>query len=393
MAGVFPASKPDWENIEVIHRGTLPPRSSFSLYDSYAGATSQDTNSSCSLSLSGTWKFHHCSNPFEVPPGIEQPLYDISQWADIQVPGFWQLQGWAHPHYSNVNYIIPVDPPNVPYEGNQTGSYVRKFTVPEGFAAGQLRLRFEGVDSAFHVYVNGHEIGYSQGARNPSEFDITAAVVLGGENTVTVVVYQYCDGSYLEDQDQWRLSGIFRDVFLLAFPKAHIRDFHVQTLLDADYKDADLNVTVDVDGDGPISLTLIDNDGQTVVTQSKQASDGVSVKFEATIIKPRKWSAEDPQLYKLVLEFGDRFIIKNVGFRKIEMKEGIYTINGKRIVFRGVNRHEHHPVHGRSVPYEFMKNDLLTMKRCNINSIRTCHQPSDPRLYDFGRRARILDCR
>ncbi|OBT99681.1 Beta-galactosidase (Lactase) [Pseudogymnoascus verrucosus] len=384
MAGIFPASKPDWDNIEIIHRGTLPPRSSFFVYDSYAHAISQDTNFSCSVKLSGTWKFHHCYNPFDAPPGIEQPSFDISQLADIQVPGLWQLQGWANPHYSNVNYIIPVDPPNVPYQGNQTGSYVRKFTVPEGFAGDQLRLRFEGVDSAFHVYVNGHAIGYSQGARNPSEFDITSAVVPGGENTLAVIVYQYCDGSYLEDQDQWRLSGIFRDVFLLAFPKPHIRDFHVQTLLDADYKDADLNVTVDVDGDGPINLTLIDHDGQTVVTLSKQASDGASVKFEAAIIEPRKWSAEDPQLYKLILEFGGRFLAKNVGFRKVEMKEGIYTINGKRIVFRGVNRHEHHPVHGRSVPYEFMKNDLLTMKRCNINSIRTCHQPSDPRLYDLA---------
>ncbi|KAH9215466.1 galactose mutarotase-like domain-containing protein [Leptodontidium sp. 2 PMI_412] len=371
MAGVFPGSKLDWEKIEVIHRGTLPPRSYFFLYESYAGAISQDTNSSCSLSLSGTWKFHHCDNPYEVPRGIEQPSYDTSQLADIQVPGFWQLQGWAHPHYSNVNYIIPVDLPNVPYKGNQTGSYARKFTVPERFAGDQLRLRFEGVDSAFHVYVNGKEIGCSQGARNPSEFGITAAVTLRGENTLT-------------GQDQWRLSGIFRDVFLLAFPKPHITDFHVQTLLDADYKDASLIVAVDVDGDGPVSLTLIDHEGPTVVTQSKQASDGVSVLFETAIIEPRKWSAEDPQLYKLILEFGGRFIVKNVGFRKIEIKKGIYTINGKRIVFHGVNRHEHHPIHSRAVPYEFMKNDLLTMKRCNINSIRTCHQPSDPRFYDLA---------
>ncbi|KAH6671123.1 hypothetical protein B0J14DRAFT_595378 [Halenospora varia] len=384
MAGIFPVSKPDWSNIEVIHRGTLPPRSSFSLYDSYSHAISQDLKFSSSLNLSGAWKFHHCNNPFEVPPGFEQPSFDISQWADIQVPGFWQLQGWAKPHYSNVNYIIPVDPPNILYEGNQTGSYVRKFTVPEEFAGDQLRLRFEGVDSAFHVYVNGQEIGYSQGARNPSEFDITASVAFDSTNTLAVKVYQYCDGSYLEDQDQWRMSGIFRDVFLLAFPESHIRDFHVQTLLDADYKDADLITTVDVNGDGPVGLTLIDHNGQTLVTQSKQASGGNGVDFNITVIEPRKWSAEDPQLYKLILSFGGRFTVQNVGFRKIEIKKGIYTVNGNRIVFRGVNRHEHHPVSGRAVPYEFMKNDLLTMKRCNINSIRTCHQPSDPRLYDLA---------
>lgn len=384
MAGTFPASKPDWSNIEVIHRGTLPPRSSFFLYDSYDRAVSQDSKFSYSQSLSGTWKFHHCYNPFEAPQGFEQPLFDISQWTDIQVPGLWQLQGFAKPHYSNVNYIIPVDPPNVPYEGNQTGCYIRKFTVPEVFAGHQLRLRFEGVDSAFHVYVNGEEIGYSQGSRNPSEFEVTTVVALAGENTLAVKVYQYCDGSYLEDQDQWRLSGIFRDVFLLAFPKSHIRDFYVQTLLDADYKDSNLKVTVEVEGEGLISLTLIDHDGQIVVTESKQASDSTGVEFNTTIINPRKWSAEDPQLYKLILSFGDRFVVQNVGFRKVEIKEGIFTVNGKRIVFRGVNRHEHHPVYGRAVPYEYMKNDLLTMKKHNINSIRTCHQPSDPRLYDLA---------
>ncbi|KAH8645998.1 hypothetical protein BGZ60DRAFT_554888 [Tricladium varicosporioides] len=384
MAGTFPTSKPDWSNINVIHRGTLPPRSSFFLYGSYAQAISQDLKYSRSLNLSGTWKFYHCNNPFEVPQGFDQPSFDISQWADIQVPGFWQLQGWAKPHYSNVNYIIPVDPPNVPYEGNQTGSYVRKFNVPEEFAGHQLRLRFEGVDSAFHVYINGQEIGYSQGARNPSEFDITAAADFVGVNTLAVKVYQYCDGSYLEDQDQWRMSGIFRDVFLLAFPESHIKDFHVQTLLDADYKDADLITTVHVNGGGPVGLTLIDHEGQTVVTQSKEASGVSHVDFNIAISEPRKWSAEDPQLYKLILSFGGNFIVQNVGFRKIEIKDGIYTINGKRIVFRGVNRHEHHPVYGRAVPYEFMKSDLLTMKRCNINSIRTCHQPSDRRLYDLA---------
>ncbi|KAL5331597.1 hypothetical protein ACEPPN_001131 [Leptodophora sp. 'Broadleaf-Isolate-01'] len=384
VTGAFPPSKPDWSNIEVIHRNVLPPRSTFSLYENYAKALSQDINSSCSLSLSGTWKFHHSNNPFEAPQDFEQPSYDASQWPDIQVPGHWQLQGWAHPHYSNINFLIPVDPPNVPFEGNQTGSYVRKFTVPERFAGQQLRLRFEGVDSAFHLFVNGQEVGYSQGARNPSEFNITAAVAPQGENTIAVKVYQYCDGSYLEDQDQWRLSGIFRDVFLLAFPKSHIRDFHVKTLLDAEYQDAELTIAVDVAGDGPVTMTLVDDKGHTVVTESKKAINGTGVDFKTAITRPRKWSAEDPQLYKLILSFGGRFIVQNVGFRKIEITSGIYRVNGKRIVFRGVNRHEHHPVYGRAVPYEFMKNDLLMMKRFNINSIRTSHQPSDPRLYSLA---------
>lgn len=305
--------------------------------------------------------------------------FDTSGWHDIQVPGIWQLQGWGHPHYTNVPYPFFVDPPNVPYDDNQTGSYVRKFTIPEEFRNDQLRVRFEGVDFAFHVYVNGQEAGYSQGARNPSEFDITG-YMNDGENVLAVRVYQYCDGSYLEDQDQWRFSGIFRDVYLHAFPRAHIKDFHVQTILDDEYEDADLKVKVDVEGEAELTLKLLDRAGQTTAHESKHSS-GSTPNFEVKVSSSKKWSAETPYLYKLVLSFGDRFVVQHVGFRRIEIKDGIYIVNGKRIVFRGANRHEHHPEHGRAVPYDFMKQDLLLMKRHNINAIRTCHQPSDPRLY------------
>lgn len=383
MHGIFPTTKPDWSNIDVINRGTLPPRSSFTLYRSEEDALKGNQPKSCSTLLSGTWKFHHANSPFDGPLDFASKGYDTSAWPDIQVPGIWQLQGWGVPHYTNVNYPIFVDPPNVPFNNNQTGCYVRSFNLSEYQPESQYRLRFEGVDSAFHLWINGAEVGYSQGSRNPAEFDITSFVNPAGENKIAVQVYQYCDGSYLEDQDQWRFSGIFRDVFLLAFPKHHIADFHVQTALDSEYKDAKLNVSVDVSGDGEVALHLLDQNHERVVSTTQSPENG-KLSFSIPVQNPLKWTAETPNLYKLVLAYKGRFIAQNVGFRSIEIKDGIYTINGKRIVFRGANRHEHHPLHGRSVPYEFMRQDLLLMKRHNINAIRTCHQPSDPRLYPLA---------
>ena len=252
--------------------------------------------------------------------------------------------------------------------------------IPQDFVNQQLRLRFEGVDSAFHVYLNGKEVGYSQGSRNPTEFDVTSEINKTGENTLAVRVYQFCDGSYLEDQDQWRFSGIFRDVHLHAFPKNHIVDFHLQTILNDDYQDARLELKVETHGTGTVIAKLLDKDEKVIAEGMEEATDE-ALEFCFNVDAPEKWSAESPYLYKLVLTYGGRHIAQNVGFRRIEIKDGIYLVNGKRIVFRGVNRHEHHPQLGRAVPYEYMKRDLVLMKKHNINAIRTCHQPSDPRFY------------
>lgn len=383
MANIFPSSRPDWSNIDVIHRGVLPPRSYFFLYETESSALNGSRDLSQSINLSGVWKFHHSANPFEAPDQFENPTHGTSNWKYIRVPGHWQLQGWGKPHYSNINYIIPVDPPNVPFDANETGSYVTKFSVPTNFTDEQLRLRFEGVDSAFHVYVNGVMVGYSQGSRNPAEFDIMSTVKMEEENVLAVRVYQFCDGTYLEDQDQWRMSGIFRDVLLLAFPKDHIKDFQVQTLLDGDFKNAHLKVKVTTEGGGLIGLKLLDSRGVTIATESMQGSDHPTV-FNIAMTEPKKWSAEDPYLHKLILSFVGRFIAQNIGFRTVEIKDGIFKVNGKRIVLRGVNRHEHHPMHGRAVPYDFMKHDLLLMKKYNINAILTAHQPPDPRLFSLA---------
>lgn len=196
-----PASQPDWNNLSVLHKNTLPPRANFHNYSSTQNALTYDITKSNTHSLSGTWKFSHAANPFEAAEGFESPSFDTAKWDNVTVPSMWQLDGYGKgPHYTNVNFPIPVDPPNVPFDENETGSYVRKFTVPETLKDSQLRLRFEGVDSAFHVWVNGKEVGYHQGSRNPSEFDITSVVDKNGENTVAVRVYQYCDGTYIEDQ-------------------------------------------------------------------------------------------------------------------------------------------------------------------------------------------------
>lgn len=237
--------------------------------------------------------------------------------------------------------LILLTPDAVPFEENQTGSYLRRFTLPESFAGSQIRLRFEGVDSSFHVWLNGVEVGYSQGSRNASEFDITALVK--DENVLCVRVYQYCDGSYIESQDQWRSSGIYRDVFLVAFPENRIEDFHVVTDLDDEYRDATLSVSVDVKGEGDLCLALYNTHGsETIATEVKPALGGEGrVSFSIPVKSPQLWTAETPTLYHLCLTFGDQVIAQRVGFRKVEIKDGLIKVNGKRVVFKGTNRHEH----------------------------------------------------
>lgn len=385
MSGTFPTSQPDWNNLAIIHRNTLPPRSHFFIHDSESSALTHDSSkSSHTLKLSGSkWKFHHASSPYVAPTGFEQPTFDVSKWNEIEVPSMWQLHGFGHPQYTNVNYPFPVDPPNVPFDDNETGSYVRMFSVPKTFAKQQIRLRFEGVDSAFHVWLNGLELGYSQGSRNPSEFDVTSLVKVGSENVLAVRVYHRCDGSYIEDQDQWWLSGIFRDVYLLAFPDFRVDDFQVFTNLDDEYQNADLEVKLQVYGSGEVLLKLLDSSG-TAIAGIAQAVETGSSTLMLPVLNPKKWTAETPDLYTLIISFNDHFIAHRIGFRRIEIKDGLYMINGQRIVFRGVNRHEHHPKHGRTVPYDWLKQDLLLMKRHNINAVRTSHQPSHPDLYHLA---------
>ncbi|KAF5370853.1 hypothetical protein D9758_001799 [Tetrapyrgos nigripes] len=379
----FPSNLPYWSNLEVLHENTLPPRAYFFPFSSEADALSYDPSRSSSVCLSGTWKFHLANSPLGAPE-----FSDTSNWTDIQVPGMWQLQGFGKgPHYTNTPYPFPVDPPNVPFDANETGSYVRTFTIPSSFKETQVRLRFEGVDSSFHVWINGTKVGYSQGSRNASEFDVSTLLQYDKENTIVVRVYQFCDGSYIEDQDQWWLSGIFRDVFLLSFPRNRIEDLHVQTLLDEHYHDATLSVKIDTAGESlPATVKLFDESNSLILESIETFSSDSSKHLTFSISNPHKWTAETPYLYHLVLSIPGQIIAVRVGFRSVAVRDGVFLVNGQAVKLRGVNRHEHHPKYGRAVPYEFMKADLHLMKKHNINAIRTCHQPSDPRMYDLADR-------
>lgn len=354
----FPSQTPDWANLQILNRNTLPPRAHFAVQDSE--------------SLNGLWQFQLCPNPFATP----------TQFGEIDVPGMWQLQGYGDPpQYTNISYPFPVNPPKVSYSVNECGIYSRKFTIPSHWSGRQVRLRFEGVDSAFHVIINDKEVGYSQGARNPTEFDITAFLI-DKENLIHVNVYKYSDGSYLERQDQWSLSGIFRDVLLIAFPSdTCIEDYFVRTSFDETYTDATLSVSVTTSSRTEVNLRLVDAEGKLIVKAS--TSNGY---FSLPIKAPHQWTAEVPYLYFLRLSIPSQTITSKIGFRSVSLHPTTkaFIVNGKPIKLRGVNRHEHHPLYGRAVPYEFMRQDLLMMKRHNVNAIRTSHQPNHPRMLDLA---------
>ncbi|CAH0026942.1 unnamed protein product, partial [Clonostachys rhizophaga] len=371
-----------------LQRNRLPARAHFYNFEDEATALTFDAKkSSLHCSLNGRWKFRHDLSPLEAPEWDEAKP---ESWSDIVVPGMWQLQGYGRPHYTNVNYPFPVDPPNVPFE-NETGSYFREFLLPQSWDAGQqaIRLRFEGVDSSYHVWINGKRVGYSQGSRNAAEFNITDKLNLEGRriNTIAVRVYKFCDGTYVEDQDQWWLSGIFRDVYLVAFPRlAAIEDFTITTHLDDEFTSAKVTATVqttDADSaDFRFGLKLISPDGR-VIGQG-EGNDQVTIDIAQADLK--LWSAEQPALYKVLLSSGShsQVVPQRVGIRRVEVRNGNILFNGQPIIFYGVNRHEHHPTMGRAVPCEATRRDLLLMKRCNINAIRTSHQPQNPHFYDLA---------
>ncbi|KAK4200869.1 family 2 putative glycoside hydrolase [Triangularia verruculosa] len=384
---VVPPSTPDWNNLKVLHRNTLPPRAHFHLYENTQDALTRDVSVSKAQLLSGTWLFNLAKSPLQGPVDFHNQspvqLADTSVWVPVDVPGMWQLQGHGKgPQYTNLNFPFPVNPPHVPIDDNECGRYVTQFSLDDQDKGHQLRLRFEGVDAAFTVWVNHQEVGYSQGSRNPSEFDITQFVHFDGSNVLSVEVYQRCDGSYLEDQDQWWLSGIFRDVWLHKFPKTHFEDVQIQTDLDDKYEDATLHVKVKLNSDANVTLGLLDANGVEIANKTK-AGEG-TIHFDIPVKNPHKWTAETPYLYRLALSMPGCALAERVGFRRIELLDGVFCVNGQPIKIRGVNRHEHHPDHGRAVPYDFMRQDLLLMKQHNINAIRTSHYINDPRLYEVA---------
>ncbi len=391
----------DWENPHLLHRHREPARATLFPFADEAGALAGERGASPYFkSLNGQWQFYYCPSPASVPEGFEKDDFDARGWDSIPVPGNWQMHGYGKPNYTNVNYPYPLDPPHVP-DDNPVGLYQRTFDLPETWAGRRYFLNFEGVDSAFYVWVNGKLAGFSKGSHVPSEFDVTRWIHQG-ENRLAVQVFQWSDGSYLEDQDMWRLSGIFRDVYLIAVPQMHLRDISVKTLLDRHYTDAELQLHVIVKNYSSkrlsrcaVMTTLLDAEGRRIVrrkiTGRLTLAAGRETALSATLsVKaPKKWNAEEPNLYSLLVVLlgpqGDVVEVQcvKVGFRQVELRDQQLLINGASVKLRGVNRHEFHPDLGHVVPSALMEQDIRLMKRHNINTVRTSHYPDDPRWYDL----------
>ncbi|WP_049917065.1 glycoside hydrolase family 2 TIM barrel-domain containing protein [Halogeometricum pallidum] len=386
----------DWRELGVTGRNRLAPHADLLPYDdAESAADGSRGRSPWVASLNGRWSFELSETPADAPSGFQDPSFDASGWDGIDVPSNWQTEGYGRPHYTNVVYPFPLDPPNVPTE-NPTASYRRTFEVPESWDGRRLRLHFEGVDSAFHLWVNGEEVGYSEGARLPAEFDVSDELT-PGENTLAVRVYKWSNGSYLEDQDMWWLSGIFREVYAYALPAVHAADVDVRTELDDEYEDARLTAAVDVRnaGESPatadVSAELVDPDGESVLELADSvevgADESATVDLEADVSDPAKWTAETPNCYRLVLSVGadgeSAVAAQTVGFREVEIADGRLLVNGEAVTIRGVNRHDFHPDRGRAVPVETMREDVEMMKRHNLNAVRTAHYPNDSRFYDL----------
>ena len=367
----------------------------------YADETeAEEKKSSFRLLLDGIWKFHYARNYTQTVNGFEAETFDCKCWEDIRVPAHIQMEGYDIPQYVNIQY--PWDGREdvwrdaVPSEFNPVASYVKYFTLPEGFRKNGLYISFQGVESGFALWLNGHYVGYSEDSFTPSDFELTP-YVKEGENKLAVQVFKWTSSSWCEDQDFYRFSGIFRSVYLYTMPKVHVYDLKVEPVVDEAVLNADLLVTMQMRGKGKARLILTgsrnysvleEKEEQIIFSEELPVSEG-EVHFEKEVDKPDLWSAEIPNLYTLTIECFDQngerseLVSQKIGFRRFEMKDGIMTLNGKRIVFKGVNRHEFSSKTGRAVTREEVLKDIVTMKQNNINAIRTCHYPDASIIYDL----------
>ncbi len=370
-----------WENPHVLHVNCRKPHAYFIPYESEDKALKGIRGTSKFYkSLNGVWKFKYHDTVYQVEDGFYAEDYDFSAWDELMVPSNWQMHGYDKPHYTNKNYPYPCDPPFVPND-NPAGLFIREFNI-DSFSGKNIHLVFEGVDSCFYLWVNGAYIGYSQVSHATSEFDITGHLK-AGKNRMAVMVLKWCDGSYLEDQDMWRLSGIFREVYLLSRNKVHISDVFVKPELSRDLSEGSLKCEVEMAGSTSTTLKAVleDPDHKVISEQSIEISGKGTCEFK--VASPELWSAETPSLYKLFLYHQDEVILFKSGFRRIEIKDSVIYINGRDVKFKGVNRHDSHPELGHTIPLYHMKRDLILMKRHNVNAVRTSHYPNDPRFLDL----------
>jgi beta-galactosidase len=391
----------DWENPSVFGRNREAPHCTYIPYADEETALENDPKKSPFYkSLNGVWKFNWVRKPSERPDGFFKEEYGVDHWTDINVPGNWELQGFGVPIYTDTDYPFPADPPYIPHEYNPVGSYRRSFTILDSWMDRQVFLHFSGVKSAMYVWVNGKKVGYNQGSKTPAEFNITEFIHTG-TNMLAVEVYRWSDGAYLEDQDYWKVSGIERDVYLVSTPQTHIRDFFVKAGLDEVYTDGNLSVDVcirrflsDDREASQVKMVLLDARQKHVFPPiikgiQLESEEEEVLHFQRAVQKPAQWTAETPNLYSLVLSILDgseiavEVISCKIGFRNVEIKDGLLKINGVPITIKGVNRHEHEPETGRVVSEKFMMRDIQLMKQFNINAVRTSHYPNVPRWYEL----------
>ena len=353
------------------------------------GEEAKEKETSFRYDLNGIWKFHYARNYGSAIPGFEKEEYCCRDWDDIRVPAHIQMEGYDAPQYANVQYPWEghedIHPGEIPEHFNPVASYVKYFEVPEEMQGKRLFISFQGAESGIALWLNGHFVGYSEDSFTPSEFELTE-YVKEGENKLAAQVFKWTASSWCEDQDFFRFSGIYRDVYLYTVPEVHVYDLQIRAIPDETLSAAALEIRTNTWGKGTVKITL-SKDGETVI-EDKKALDGEEI-YSWKVADPVLWSAEDPQLYGLTLEVYNEagelqeVIPQRVGFRRFEMKDGIMTLNGKRIVFKGVNRHEFSSVSGRHVSEEELRKDLKTMKQNNINAIRTCHYPDASLIYQL----------
>ena len=389
-------SRPEWQDETRLHEGTEPPAATMVVYSDATDARNAAPQTSPWVhSLNGDWKFHWVARPAERVADFWKRDFDDRAWKTIPVPANVEVQGYGIPIYTNIVYPWKIaNPPIVPDSYNPVSSYRRTFRVPAGWEGREVFLTFHGVNSFFTAWLNGEKLGFSKDSRTPATFRLTSRLIRDGDNLLAVEVFRWNDGSYLEDQDFWRLSGIFRDVTLWSTPPVHVRDFTVNTLLDERYRDAELTIAAELHNYGAaaqrvsLDAALLDAAGQEVFRapagEVDVATDASSkIEFKRKIVAPAKWSAETPTLYTLILTAKAvksgailEVIPWRVGFRSVEIKQGQLLVNGMPTLFRGVNRHEADPDLGQVMTRARMIEDIRLMKQNNINSVRTCHYPN-----------------
>ncbi|WP_019028874.1 glycoside hydrolase family 2 TIM barrel-domain containing protein [Colwellia piezophila] len=389
-----------WQDLSIFKVNTEAPRATFVAYDSAEKLSADDYASSPFYKLlNGNWKFNWSANPSSVPIDFFKPEYDVSTWDELPVPANWQMHGYDYPIYTNITYPFPLNPPFMPEDDNPTGAYRTNFTIPSDWDGQQVFIHFGGVNSGFYLYINGEEVGYSEGSKTAAEFNITQ-YLKAGDNVLGAKVIRHTDGSYLEDQDFWRVSGIERDVYLHTAPNAHVRDFFAKTSLKNNYKDGILNLAIDVANKDDaaqsvkVKVTLSDANGKVVASQNSSvivmAGKEQTINQEFNVKDVSAWSAELPSLYQLTIEtqYSDdtptQYIGEQIGFKSVELKGGQFLVNGKAILLKGVNRHEHDERTGHVVSRESMLADVKLLKENNFNAVRTSHYPNDPYFYHLA---------